>query len=53
MAGVEVVGRRLSDDEEGVAVGNRDEEVVEVVANRELRGAATATAADDDEAKSW
>ena len=35
MAGVEVVDLTLSDDEEGVAVGNRDEEVVEVVVNRD------------------
>lgn len=49
MAGVEVVDLTLSDDEEDVAVGNRDEEVVEVVVNREVRGAGPANRADDDE----
>ena len=49
MAGIEVVDLTLTDDEEDVAVGNRDEEVVEVVVNREVRGAGPANRADDDE----
>ena len=40
MAGVEIVDLTLTDDEDDVAVDNRDEEVVEVVVNREVRGAA-------------
>ena len=47
---VEVVDLTLTDDEDDVAVDNRDEEVVEVVVNREVRGAAgAANRVDDDD----
>lgn len=50
MAGVEIVDLTLTDDEDDVAVDNRDEEVVEVVVNREVRGAAgAANRVDDDD----